>query len=96
MKLTEYLKKHPVGLHGIARKCDCSIAMLSMINTGKRRPSPALALKIEAATNGEVPRDMLLFPEIYAHLDDLESKITHEFSKTLSRQIDKATLIIEG
>jgi hypothetical protein len=96
MKLIDYLKIHPVGLHGIAIKCDCSMAMLSMINTGKRKPSPRLAMKIEIATNGEVPRDILLFPELYDHLDNLESQIKPEFDSELSRRIDKTTLIIEG
>lgn len=29
------------------------------------RPSPALALRIEQATGGQVSRDELLFPELY-------------------------------
>jgi len=90
MKLIDYLKLHPVGLHGISRKCGCSVAMISMINTGKRKPSPSLALKIELATNGDVSRDILLFPEIYSHLENLESQIKPEFCKTLSRRIDNA------
>ena len=70
--------------------------MLSFIVLGKRRPSPDLALRIEQATQGKTTRDELLFPELYEHLESLESQIKPEFDKTLSRRIDNANLIIEG
>lgn len=38
---------------------------VNLLAANFRRPSPELALKIEKATNGEITRDMLLFPELY-------------------------------
>lgn len=79
-----------------ASEVNCSESMICYIVHGNRRPSPDLALRIERQTGQLVSRDELLFPELYDHLENLESQIKPEFDQTLSRRIDNATLIIEG
>ena len=96
MKLSNFLSDNKITLADFAIEVDCSESMLSLINSGNRRPSPDLALRIEQATQGNTTRDELLFPELYDHIESLESQIKPEFDKTLSRRIDKTTLIIEG
>jgi transcriptional regulator with XRE-family HTH domain len=96
MKLSQFLSKMNYTLSEFADEVDCSISMLSHINTGRRRPSPDLALRIERMTGSLVTRDEMLFPEIYDHLENLESQIKPEYDRVLSRKIDNATLIIEG
>ena len=96
MKLSNFLSDNKITLADFATEVDCSESMLSLINSGNRRPSPDLALRIEQQTSGLVGRDELLFPELYDHLENLESQIKPEFDKTLSRRIDNSTLIIEG
>ena len=96
MKLSQYLLENNITLADFAAQVACTDSMLSYINSGKRRPSPDLAMRIETATSGLVGRDELLFPELYDHLESLESQIKPEFDKTLSRRIDNATIIIEG
>ena len=96
MKLSQFLSQINYTLAEFAPEVNCSVSMLSHINSGRRRPSPDLALRIERMSGQLVTRDELLFPELYDHLDKLESQIKPEFDPELSRRIDKTTLIIEG
>ena len=96
MKLSTYLCDNGITLLDFSSLVDCSVSMLSHINSGKRRPSPDLAIRIEQATGGKTTRDELLFPVLYEHLETIESQIKPEFVQTLSRRIDNAILIIEG
>jgi hypothetical protein len=96
MKLTKFLSQNKITVIDFAKEVNCSASMLYLINTGRRRPSPELALRIEQQTGGMVSRDEQLFPAIYEHIENLESKIKPEFDRALSRRIDNATIIIEG
>lgn len=57
MKLEEYRIKYGVSYAHIAHQCNYSAAMISQIATGRHSPSFELALLIEKATHGMVPRD---------------------------------------
>ena len=57
MTLEQYRKSTGVSYTYIAGKCDCSITMISETAAGRNTPSFELALKIEAATNGQVSRE---------------------------------------
>jgi hypothetical protein len=57
MDLSEYRKRFRVLYKDIARGCDCTPEMISLVATGKSVPSFDLAVKIEKATNNLVPRD---------------------------------------
>jgi transcriptional regulator with XRE-family HTH domain len=96
MKLSSFLTDNGISLVDFSESVKCSISMLSHINTGRRRPSPDLAWRIEQQTGGLVSRDEMLYPSLYEHIKNLESQIKPEFDQVLSRRIDNATLIIEG
>ena len=57
MTLQEYRNLFGVSYSHIARKCEVSMAAISQIATGKLNPSFDLAVLIETATAGNVPRD---------------------------------------
>lgn len=61
MKLTKYLQKK--NRAEFAEKIGTTKGYLDLICSGARRPSPDLALKIEKASNGQVNRIELLYPE---------------------------------
>lgn len=58
MTLAEYRKVCGVSFTFIARKCGCSIAAISQIASNKMKPTFELAIKIEAATGGNVSREI--------------------------------------
>ena len=62
MKLKNYLKYKNLTISAFAVAAEVSQPFLSLILSGKRKPSSAMALKIEKATNGEVTVLELLFP----------------------------------
>lgn len=96
MKLSIFLQKNELSYREFSRQVPCSISMLSQVISKKRKASSRLALLIERATGYEVTRDEVLYPELYDHLDNLESQIQPEFNQALSRRIDNTQLIIEG
>jgi DNA-binding XRE family transcriptional regulator len=57
MKLPEYKKRFGVQYKYIAKRCNCTPEAISMIATGKMRPSFKLAVKIEKATDGRVSHE---------------------------------------
>ncbi|MEN8236160.1 MAG: helix-turn-helix domain-containing protein [Pseudomonadota bacterium] len=65
MNLREWLFRERKTVTELAKKIVVSRTHLNLVSTGKKRPSPDLAKKIEEATNGKVTRDELLFPEDY-------------------------------
>ena len=65
MNIKTYCKKHKLKFKDFATLSEIAPAYVTQLIRGQRRPSPDLALKIEQATNGEVTRDELLFPELY-------------------------------
>ena len=96
MKLSSFLTDNSITLLEFSDSVKCSISMISLIRSGRRRPSPELAFRIEQMTGGLVSRDEQLFPWLYDYLDNLESQIKPEFDQILSRRIDNTKLIIEG
>jgi len=55
MNLKQYRKLKGWNQQYVADKVGVVMSMISMIEHGKRRPSPQLALKIEDLTGGAVP-----------------------------------------
>jgi len=96
MKLFNLLEERNIKPYDFSVSVKCSLSMLSHINSGRRRPSPELAWRIEQALDSAITRDQLLCPWVYDHLENLESQIKPEFDQRLSRRIDKTTIIIEG
>jgi len=62
MKLADYLKTNQEAPANFARRIGLSRSYISLLMSGKRTPSPEIALKIENATNGKVGRLELLYP----------------------------------
>ena len=66
---------HPLHLfdkRDLAKACGISLSMINHITTGRRKPKPLTALKIEKYTNGQITKEELLFPEIYLDKKILE------------------------
>jgi hypothetical protein len=57
MTLAEYKAQFGVSYRHISRVCDCHPKYMERIGRGEIKPSFDLAVKIEHATNGHVPRD---------------------------------------
>lgn len=55
MKLNEYLKKYKITISEFSRRINYGKGNISRIIKGEITPSLKTALKIEQATNGEVP-----------------------------------------
>lgn len=68
MKLNDYFLDKPYGSKAaLAAAIGISKTWMSQLVTGREQCSPALALKIEKATNGAVTREDLL-PELFGRL----------------------------
>lgn len=63
MQLAEYLFRKKIKQTEFARRVGVSRVHLGEILRGRRRPSIGLAKKIEQATDGDVSKEELLFPE---------------------------------
>ena len=59
MKEKNWLKKHKMTLHKIAKDLDISYSLLSEVFAGKKYLSPKLALKIEEYTKQIDPEDQI-------------------------------------
>jgi DNA-binding transcriptional regulator YdaS (Cro superfamily) len=65
MTLSEYFKTDVVGAKGeMAQFLGITPTWMSLLISGRRRASPALAIEIEKATNGLVKRQVLR-PDIF-------------------------------
>jgi DNA-binding transcriptional regulator YdaS (Cro superfamily) len=71
MNLIEWQKFNNLSARDVAKVINVDQSWISHFKVGRRRPSPALALRIERATGGAVSRDEMLFPELY--IKDTES-----------------------
>jgi DNA-binding transcriptional regulator YdaS (Cro superfamily) len=78
MRLEEFLKINKMTTSDFSTRISCGQPMVSNLCNRRRRPSPALALRIERATGGAVSRDEMLFPELYpSNMDDIKrTKLT--------------------
>jgi len=63
MKIEEFLEKENMSIAKFALNIGVHYTHILRIVNGQRRPSPELALKIEQATDGQVTRLELLYPE---------------------------------
>ena len=63
MQLAEYLFRHKVKQTEFAKTVGVSRVHMGEILRGRRRPSVKLARRIEEVTDGQVPKEGLLFPE---------------------------------
>ncbi len=61
MDLRAYMKLAKIRQLDLARVLGCAQSTISQIISGKRRPSPELALRIEEATGGAVRAAELVF-----------------------------------
>ena len=61
MDLKTYFQTTKMRQKQLAEETGCRQATISQIKTGKRRPSPDLALRIQQATGGQVTVMELLF-----------------------------------
>jgi DNA-binding transcriptional regulator YdaS (Cro superfamily) len=65
MTLTEYFKTDALGAKGeMSRYLGITPTWMSLLLSGRRKPSPALAIKLEVATGGLVTRQELR-PDIF-------------------------------
>jgi DNA-binding transcriptional regulator YdaS (Cro superfamily) len=66
MTLKEYFSTEPVGaVNEMAEYLEITPTWLSILIHEKKQPSPALAIKIEKATQGLVPRTILR-PDLFS------------------------------
>lgn len=66
MTLKEYFKTEPMGaVNEMAEYLEITPTWLSLLIHGHKRPSPELAVKIEKATQGLVPRNILR-PDLFS------------------------------
>ena len=63
MLLEEYKRKYEKSDSEIARLVNVDTSLIRKIRNRQRRPSPNLAARISAATDGEVTIMELLFPD---------------------------------
>jgi transcriptional regulator with XRE-family HTH domain len=61
-KLTEYKLKNTLSDKDLAQLINVSIHYVRKLRHEERRPSPELAARISAATNGEITIQDLLYP----------------------------------
>ena len=59
-QLARYLATHKVTQQALAVRAGVAPSMIGLIKSGRRRPSPEVAKRIEAATDGEVKAAALL------------------------------------
>lgn len=57
MDLKAYIAREGITFAAFAERVETSVGNLSRIASGQQRPSTALALRIERATDGDVPFD---------------------------------------
>lgn len=61
--LAAYFSGRKVTKAEIARRCDISPEYVTQLSQGIRRPSPDLAARISAATDGQISVKDLLYPD---------------------------------
>lgn len=61
--LKNYLQNNKITQRDFSKKLNVHFMTVHLICSGKRRPSPQLALRIEQETQGGIGHDELLYPE---------------------------------
>ena len=63
--IEHYRKKHNLTQEEFAKLVGVSRSYVALIENGIRKPHPETAIAIERATNGEVKKEWLIFPDDY-------------------------------
>jgi antitoxin CcdA len=90
MNLREWRKKAELSSRELGERCGLSEAAIRHYETGARRPRPAIAKRLEAATNGEVTAAELL--GVAAAAPSGKSGVSEETTRFVHTQLDPALL----
>jgi len=96
-KLREIREKKGLSLRETARKASISPTLLSLVETGKRKPTPALLSKLASVLS--VPQDELLSLYDYYEVDEVNRRLhrlAKEFDAVLFEHLEEITSLGEG
>ncbi len=96
-KLREIREKKGLSLRETARKASISPTLLSLVETGKRKPTPALLSKLAPVLS--VPQDELLSLYDYYEVDEVNRRLhrlAKEFDAVLFEHLEEITSLGEG
>lgn len=96
-KLREIREKKGLGLREAARKAGVSPTLLSLVETGKRKPTSALFSKLAPVLS--VPQDELLSLYDYYEVDEVDRRLhrlAKEFDAVLFEHLEEITSLGEG
>ncbi len=96
-KLREIREKKGLSLRETARKASISPTLLSLVETGKRKPTPALLSKLAPVLS--VPQDELLSLYDYYEVDEVNRRLRRlakEFDAVLFEHLEEITSLGEG
>ena len=96
-KLREIREKKGLSLREAARKASISPTLLSLIETGKRKPTSAVLVKLASVLS--VPQDELLFLYDYYEINEVNRRLhrlAKEFDAVLFEHLEEITSLGEG
>jgi len=96
-KLREIREKKGLSLREAARKAVVSPTLLSLVETGKRKPTSALLVKLAPVLS--VPQDELLFLYDYYEINEVNRRLhrlAKEFDAVLFEHLEEITSLGEG
>ena len=96
-KLREIREQKGLGLREAARQAGVSPTLLSLVETGKRKPTPALLSKLAPVLS--VPQDELLSLYDYYEMNELNRRLhrlAKEFDAVLFEHLEEITSLGEG
>ena len=96
-KLREIREKKGLSLREAARKAVVSPTLLSLVETGKRKPTSALLVKLAPVLS--VPQDELLFLYDYYEVNEVNRRLhrlAKEFDAVLFEHLEEITSLGEG
>jgi len=95
-KLREIREKKGLSLREAARKASISPTLLSLIETGKRKPTSAVLVKLASVLS--VPQDELLFLYDYYEINEVNRRLhrlAKEFDAVLFEHLEEITSLGE-
>lgn len=96
-KLREIREKKGLSLREAARLAGVSPTLLSLVETGKRKPTSALLVKLASVLS--VPQDELLFLYDYYEINEVNRRLhrlAKEFDAVLFEHLEEITSLGEG
>jgi len=96
-KLREIREKKGLSLREAARQAGVSPTLLSLVETGKRKPTSALLVKLAPVLS--VPQDELLFLYDYYEINEVNRRLhrlAKEFDAVLFEHLEEITSLGEG